>query len=355
MILITGSFGSVGTHVVQELLKRRMEIRTFDLETKRNTMQAARIKRRLEFDGQWYQCWGDIRDAAAVEEAVEGCDSIIHLAACIPPTADRNPELAFQINVEGTRNIIRAAEGQPKQPSLIFSSSIAVYGDRRVNPCISIDDPLCPGDDEYARQKIACEHMIRESTVPWTILRLTYIADVATLHLDPLMFSMPLETCIEICDVRDAALAIVNAEESLRTTGSSEDMADRGCLAGTILNIGGGHRCRTTYRDYLSRMFSLFGLGQKSLPPAAFSTHPFHCGFMDSVKSQRLLSYQNVSLEEFYTMIWKKHWLSSLFVTLVRPIARAIIVNSSPFYQTWKRKRMQHIQYEIRKWFLNST
>jgi nucleoside-diphosphate-sugar epimerase len=284
--------------------------------------------------------WGDIRDKKTVEMAVAGSDTIIHLAACIPPLADKNPDLAAEINITGTRNIIEAAKQQRKPPHIIYSSSIAVYGDRRQNPCIRIDDPVSPNDDDYyAKQKVFSEILLKESGVPWTILRLTYITDVERLKLDPLMFSMPLETHLEICDVEDAARAIANAADT------DENRAK-------MMNIGGGVRCRTTFGEYLSEMFRLFGLGRQLFNRPAFSTKKFHCGLIDSEISEKVLSYQHISLSDFYEKVKKKYRVQSVFFFMLRPLIRMILLFSSPYFQGWINNAFRSFQRDVRHWFL---
>ncbi|GAH29848.1 unnamed protein product, partial [marine sediment metagenome] len=80
------------------------------------------------------------------------------------------------VNVGGTSNIIKAMEMQPQKPRLVYTSSIAIYGDRRKSPLIRTSDPPNPTiNDEYAKQKLKCEDLIRSSSLKWVILRLTYI------------------------------------------------------------------------------------------------------------------------------------------------------------------------------------
>ena len=57
-------------------------------------------------------------------------DAIVHLAAIVAPPSYRNPKLARRINVEGTRNLVRAAMSLPRAPVFINASSASVYGSR---------------------------------------------------------------------------------------------------------------------------------------------------------------------------------------------------------------------------------
>ena len=126
--------------------------------------------------------------------------------------------------------------------------------------------------------------------------------------MDPLMFHMPLETSIEICHTRDVGLALTNAVENEK-------------IWGGIYNIAGGEKCRTIYREYIRHMMELFGLGSDLLPENAFSTGKFHCGFMDTERSQTLLKYQQTTLEDYYAEVEQKvgykkwgNWIARWFV-----------------------------------------
>lgn len=317
-VLLTGAFGNVGLSTLDELLLKKFDVRILDIKNPKNEKIAQDYHDRVEI------VWGDLRNHADVERAISGVDIVIHVGAIIPPLADEKPEFAYQVNVGGTKNIIHAIEAQEKSPKLIYTSSISVYGDRRKNPHIKVSDPLIPSaHDEYAKQKLECERLIRGSEIQWAILRLTYIVSINKLNLDPLMFHMPLETCIEICHTKDVGLALVNAVEN-------------GKIWGKTLNIAGGPQCRIIYRDYIGKMLSLFGLGSELLPAEAFSKEDFHCGFMDTKESQELLQYQRHTLEDYFEEVKKKveisRFFNRLFIFLTRPIAKKILLTKSPFY-----------------------
>ena len=108
---------------------------------------------------------------------------------------------------------------------------------------------------------------------------------------------------------------------------------------GEIFNIAGGPRCRIIYRDYLDKMMDLFGLGTNLLPAESFSRNDFHCGFMDTNKSQTILKYQTYTLEDYFNEVKKKVKVSRLmnrmFFLIVRPVARNILLGKSPYYKSY--------------------
>ncbi|MFW9968905.1 MAG: NAD-dependent epimerase/dehydratase family protein [Candidatus Odinarchaeota archaeon] len=317
-VLLTGAFGNVGLSTLKELLKRNHDIRVFDIRTNKNKRLAYKYKNKIDM------VWGDLRNYSDVKRAISDIEVVVHVAAIIPPLADKKPKFAESVNVGGTANIIEAIENQPKKPKLIFTSSVAVYGDRLENPLIRPEDLLNPNpDDEYAKQKIKCEKLIKKSSLEWAIFRLTYIVSLNKLQMDPLMFEMPLDTCIEICDTKDVGLALANAVESEK-------------IWGEIMHIAGGERCRISYREYLNEMLDIFGIGYEFLPDEAFrQDRGFHCGFMTTDKSQALLKYQRYTLEDYFAAVRKKVAVSRFFTMLVKPIAQKYLLNKSHYYKEY--------------------
>ena len=72
--------------------------------------------------------WGDIRNADDVAAAVKGQDVVAHLAAIIPIASEVNPDLAREVNVGGTTNVISEMKKLSPQPKIILASSTTVFG-----------------------------------------------------------------------------------------------------------------------------------------------------------------------------------------------------------------------------------
>jgi nucleoside-diphosphate-sugar epimerase len=309
----------VGKSTIDELIHRGYELIIFDVKTPKNRKLAKQY-------GNSRILWGDLRNIRDVESAVSGVDIVIHLAAIIPPLADHKPKLAEAVNVGGTENIIRAMTSRNPVPKLIYTSSIAIYGDRVENPYIRISDPPNPTRrDVYAHQKLKAEEIVRNSGIQWAVLRLSYIVSRNKLEMDPIMFELPIKTSIEICDTRDVGFAIANAVENKE-------------IWGKILNIAGGETCRIQYGDYIDRMLSLFGLGGKFLPESAFSREGLHCGYMDTEESEKLLKYQKHSLEDYLWEVGKKCTVTRFFSKFVKGIVKSYMLRKSPYYCEYRKK-----------------
>jgi len=122
-VLITGGSGFIGTTCTLVALESGMEVSIIDNNEPDIVVQSHAKSKKVSF----YKA--DIRNAEILEKAMEGCDSIIHLAAQISvPYSFENPKDNHSINVEGTSLVISLAEKHDIN-RLIVASSAAVYGD----------------------------------------------------------------------------------------------------------------------------------------------------------------------------------------------------------------------------------
>jgi nucleoside-diphosphate-sugar epimerase len=105
---------------------------------------------------------GDVRDFAALEEAFEGAEVVVHLAFMITGAASR--ETIRQINVEGTLNAFRAAAAVGAR-RFVYASSVAAYGFHRDNPLGMTEDwPARPAAHLfYAQEKAEIERLLQEA------------------------------------------------------------------------------------------------------------------------------------------------------------------------------------------------
>lgn len=322
-ILITGVCGNVGASTLTALLRGGHEVVGVDIENRKNLRFSQKQRNNARF------VFGDIRSAQFLRSLLPGVDAVIHLAAIIPPLTDRDPLFAESVNVGATRTLVGEIGKRASPPLLVFTSSIAVYGDRINTPFIREHDELRPSPgDHYALHKIECERIIRGSAIPWTILRLSYIVSTDRLIMDPILFAMPQATAIEPCMTADAGAACAAA-------------AVRPDLSGRTFLIAGGVRNRTMYRDYLDTMFRAFGLGGNFLPDEAFAHAGFHCGFMDTEVSERELCYQHENLVEFYRSVRRRKWIQRWSTRIVRPLARGYILTRSPYFRRYLADRYQ--------------
>lgn len=327
-ILLTGAFGNIGESAMLSLLETEHDVCSLELRTSRNEKVKNRLFRIREFE----TIWGDIRDPEVVLNAMKEVECVIHLAAIIPPASDIDPEMTRSVNVGGTRNILEAAENLGTSPKIIYASSIATYGHcSGRGPPKTADDPQI-ATDLYTETKIECERLIRQSHLPWTILRFGVVPPLSMKWFeaakDPYIFSIPLEQRIEFIHTRDIGIAIANAV-SVETDGK-------------ILLLGGGERCRMTYREFISR--TLEAAGMKMLPDSAFlqptcDEDYFHTDWMDTEESEKLLQFQTRTFDDYLAELRETIGLKRYLVRLVRGMAERQLLSVSPFYKTNRGQR----------------
>ncbi|KJC42509.1 UDP-glucose 4-epimerase [Bradyrhizobium sp. LTSP885] len=123
-LLVTGGTGSFGNAVVERFTNTDFaEIRIFSRdEKKQEDMRLSTKDKRLKF------YIGDVRDAAAVSDAVRGADYIFHAAALKQvPSCEFYPMEAIKTNVLGTENVLRAAIEHSVLRCVVLSTDKAVY------------------------------------------------------------------------------------------------------------------------------------------------------------------------------------------------------------------------------------
>lgn len=314
-ILVTGAAGAVGLETLKELQRRsdKYEIIAFGKDKKEHRKILNNCCNGIT------TFYGDIRDKQFTDKLAINIDFVIHLAAIIPPLADEFPQLTEEVNLGGTKNLIGSLEEKSPNAFLLYTSSVAVYGDRLETPIIKVNDQLSPSlGDAYAGTKIKAEKEVRKSKLNWSIFRLTAIMHFKQ-KFDPLMFHMPLKTRMEICTTRDTAFALVQAIENQQA------------LNKKTFNLGGGKTCRVTFGDFLKINTKNSGLGEMPFPENAFARGNFHCGyFADSNDLNNILDFQRDSIEDYYLHFKKETGpLKIALAKLFKPFVIKYLLNKS--------------------------
>ena len=329
-ILITGATGAIGNEVLKQLYTLR------DPSTISVFVRASRKARKLEraFKGIHIH-YGSISDPVAVAEACKNQDYVIHLAAVIPPLADEKPEMTRAVNVGGTRNIVKGMELNCPNAFLLYSSSVAIYGDRLKNPDIYITDELCPSvGDDYGVTKVEAEKIIRESKLNWSIYRLCAIMGIGNHKVSKLMFHMPLETVMEIATVTDTARAFVNS------IGKEEQLNKR------TFNLGGGENCRILYYDFMTRAFNYYGMGKVNFPEYAFAKINFHCGnYADGQALEDIVHFRQDTIDTYFDAFGKAvPGIQRFFTKLVNKPVKVYLTRLSEPLTAHKKNDKQLIE-----------
>ncbi|MBT3585650.1 MAG: SDR family NAD(P)-dependent oxidoreductase [Halobacteriovoraceae bacterium] len=155
-VLVTGSDGFIGSHLVEELVRRGKKVRAFVFYNSFNSWgwlddTPKEILDSIEIFA------GDIRDPFGVKKAMEGCDTVYHLAALIAiPFSYHSPQSYVETNINGTLNVVQAAK-ELGIKKVIHTSTSEVYGTAQVVP-ITEEHPL-QGQSPYSASKIGADQI----------------------------------------------------------------------------------------------------------------------------------------------------------------------------------------------------
>lgn len=122
-ILITGGSGFLGAWIIRRLTARGLAVRVFDIHDRRQTVAAIAGDMAHQLD--WRV--GDIANAEAVRQSMQGCGGVIHLAGVLTPDCAAHPVRGAQINLIGTLNVFEAAQAEGIR-QVVYASSAGVYG-----------------------------------------------------------------------------------------------------------------------------------------------------------------------------------------------------------------------------------
>jgi dihydroflavonol-4-reductase len=162
-ILITGATGFIGSALARRFFQLGEELILF-------------VRNKEKLPGDLFAspkvaiAEGDITDPDAVSRAVSGAGQVIH---CVVYPDNVSWEHARRVNVEGTRNLLRAASGH-RVKHVVFLSTCAVYGLQTVG-VVDENSPMVRSNDVYCDTKIEAEEICLEysrSGIPVTILRI---------------------------------------------------------------------------------------------------------------------------------------------------------------------------------------
>lgn len=156
-VVVIGGGGFIGSHVVEELLKTPVkDVVVYDNFTRgsRWNLEKALADKRVSI----FPAGGDIRDVDVLDSALSHADGVVHLAAMWLLHCQDYPRTAFDVNVQGTFNVLEACVRNGVE-RVVYSSSASVYGDAVESP-MSESHPF-NNRNFYGATKISGEAMFR--------------------------------------------------------------------------------------------------------------------------------------------------------------------------------------------------
>lgn len=171
-VLVTGSGGFIGSHLVEKLVDEGYKVRSFVHYNSFNSWGWLDTLPK-EILNEIEVFTGDIRDPNGVKESMKGIDEVYHLAALIAiPFSYHSPDSYVDTNIKGTLNVLQAARSLGTSRILVTSTS-EVYGTAQYVPI----DEIHPyqGQSPYSATKIGAdriaESFYRSFDMPITIVR----------------------------------------------------------------------------------------------------------------------------------------------------------------------------------------
>ena len=187
-VLVTGGTGLLGGRVVAALVRRGQSVRILS--------RCARDRGGSDGTGGARLVHGDLASGVGLREAVAGIDAIVH---CASATGVRTPWSLRQVDVEGTRRLVRAARETGTAAHLVYPSIVGVDA-----------VPL-----SYYHAKRAAEEEVMRSGLRWTIARSTQfhplvVSILRFLHRGPLVI-VPRGVRFQPVDVAEVAERLARA------------------------------------------------------------------------------------------------------------------------------------------------
>jgi nucleoside-diphosphate-sugar epimerase len=223
--LVTGATGFIGSHLVEALLQKGVQVQCLVRQTS---------------DLTWLKnlpievVHGDCNDRASLGEAVKGIDQVFHLAGVTKAIEDKT---YFEVNALGTENLIHAClENNPRLQKFIYLSSQAAAG-----PCqdggTKKESDLCEPVSAYGHSKRIGEEFVLAHTheIPLFILRpsAVYGPRDRDIYAFFKLLSKRINPClsgqdqhISLCYVRDIIQAILLAAEAQESSGEIFFLSD---------------------------------------------------------------------------------------------------------------------------------
>lgn len=291
-ILLTGPCGRLGYTTFSKLLEYGHTVRCFD--TKDGFLShpegfnesIERYWRNKGYEFEWQ--WGDLRNLNDVKQAVaDDIDVIIHHGAMtLPSHCEEEWEYCWDVNYQGTLNIIQAIQASAKKPKLLYASSVANYGYPPADEKAFNETASLPSTCTYAATKIASEIAIRKSGISYSIMRIASAIDFRAPHL-----LMVLDPSMESRIGKERKLKSVNSPGHFVSANDVNEAfinaIDNPETDNKIFNLAGPEDCRTTFSAMEAAISN--AIGSDPISDDAWGNGPYPQYYYDVSKTDAIL------------------------------------------------------------------
>jgi nucleoside-diphosphate-sugar epimerase len=313
-ILITGGAGFIGSSLTKRLVENN-KIRIFD-NLRRNALADTGLDKHPNVE----LVVGDVRDYAAVRDAVRGAQYVIHMAAIAGvDTVLKNPVLTMEVALEGTMNALRASVEVGGVKRFVDFSTSEVFGSYafRVREA-DVTSLGAVGEARwtYAVSKLATEHLAhnywKEHQLPTCSIRPFNI-------FGPGQVGEGAIHAFVVRALRGDALTVHNQGDQIRSWCYIDDIVDGIVLAmarveaiGQSFNIGNPRSTITIYQ--LAHLIVRLAQSKSEVVSVPWDAADVELRVPDVHKAEKLLGYRpKVELEEGIarTVEWYRSKLAS--------------------------------------------
>src|ERR1035441_2011245 len=261
LYLVTGGAGFIGSHMVEELIRRGDSVRVLDNLSTGHIENLASVRGKIEFHQ------ADIRDRESIRPLFAGVDYVIHLAALASvPRSMEDPVETTLVNLNGTLHVLLAAR-EAAVKRVVMAATCAAYGDNPALPSVEthLPQPLSP----YALTKLADEYygQIFNRYFGLEAVSLRYF-NIFGPRQDPMSAYTGVLSKFIFAYLRDTAPIIFGDGEQSRDFTYVANVVDatlRSCVApsapGKVVNVGTGRSC--TLNQTITLLDMIFGIQGK--------------------------------------------------------------------------------------------
>jgi nucleoside-diphosphate-sugar epimerase len=161
-VLVTGGAGYLGSWCVVEALRRGYSVRATVRDLAREPAIRAAIAKEIEPGERLTVLAADLRHDAGWDQAVEGCDYVLHVASPLPAAQPKDADELIVPARDGTLRVLRAALDAGVKRVVVTSSVAAIMGDEKDPSAVLTEEDWADPDSEeltpYARSKTIAEH-----------------------------------------------------------------------------------------------------------------------------------------------------------------------------------------------------
>ena len=262
---ITGGAGFIGSNYVNRLLARGESVTIYDNLSRAGAPLNLKWLRETHGDSSFELIVGDVRDADLLTKHIRDADIVVHLASQVAVTTSViQPREDFEINAQGTFNVVEAARLSKKDPLILYASTNKVYGEMEEVAIVEkatryayVDLPMGAPETQpldfhspYGCSKGAGDQYVRDYS---RIYGLRSVVLRQSCIFGPRQFGIEDQGWVAwfiIAAITDRTIAICGNGKQVRDVLYVEDLLDAydaaianiDIAAGQVYNIGGGYQ-----------------------------------------------------------------------------------------------------------------